>query len=319
MRKMILSLMFLFSFVTLTYGAVNYQMLAPLPDATGNTQRTVDVGGNSLQSYFNNLYRMGIALATGLAVLMIILGGIEYITTDAIGGKEEGKERISNAILGLLLALSSFVILKTIDPNLVNVSLDITQVDQGQLNKLLEKETSVFLATVEGHGQGGPPEAGGTILGTLAQAWGANGASDYQGQKISDAKQFYYAINEENSDSDTDAGNGPFGQKLVVGAPGVTGSAASVFYPAGTLFEINGIRYVVDDHNMKKVSGGFQPVNQHLTNAKGVDIFTSNKDYANKGGPQSPMTILYVPDDKITDYNKIKDIRENPDKYITSE
>ncbi len=144
MRKVILSLMFLFSFVTFTYGAVNYEMLAPLPDVAGSAQTSVKIDDNYLQTYFRTLYRMGIALATGLAVLMIIMGGIEYITTDAIGGKEEGKERISNAIMGLLLALSSFVILRTIDPNLVNVSLDIKSVDPRAFNYLLSKEAAFY-------------------------------------------------------------------------------------------------------------------------------------------------------------------------------
>ncbi len=150
--------MFFFSLFNFTYGQVKYQMLAPLPNATGGIDTEVTIDENYLQTYFRTLYRMGIALATGLAVLMIIMGGIEYITTDAIGGKEEGKERISNAIMGLLLALSSFVILRTIDPNLVNVSLDIKLVDQAAFQQLLMSEayyeqelrtTSEFLNVTE--------------------------------------------------------------------------------------------------------------------------------------------------------------------------
>jgi hypothetical protein len=43
---------------------------------------------------------------------------------DAITGKEEGKARIQRALGGLLLALASYIILYTINPNLVSLNLN---------------------------------------------------------------------------------------------------------------------------------------------------------------------------------------------------
>ena len=74
------------------------------------------------------MYQLGVGIATALAVLMVIWGGVEYITTDAIGGKEEGKEKVQNAILGLLLALGSYLILQTINPAFLNTNLGITPI-----------------------------------------------------------------------------------------------------------------------------------------------------------------------------------------------
>jgi 3D (Asp-Asp-Asp) domain-containing protein len=113
---------------------VSYELLTPLPgieDTPGSGKVTIN--DQYLEKYFKQLYKMGIMIATGLAVLMIMWGGVEYMTTDAMGGKEEGKEKIQSAVMGLLLALGSFIILRTIDPNLVNVNVVIDRVDTGKI------------------------------------------------------------------------------------------------------------------------------------------------------------------------------------------
>jgi hypothetical protein len=96
-----------------------YVPLAPIGDFV-NTTTAAD-----LSQYLNNMFRLGIGIATALAVLMIVIGGIEYMSTDAIGGKEEGKEKITSALWGLFLALAAYLILNTINPQLLNTSLDI--------------------------------------------------------------------------------------------------------------------------------------------------------------------------------------------------
>ena len=86
---------------------------------------TIDVKGGGLGGYLNGLYRAGIAIATGLALVMIVVGGLEYVSTDSIQGKSNGRERIKNAIIGLLLALTSFIILRQINPNLLKSDLNV--------------------------------------------------------------------------------------------------------------------------------------------------------------------------------------------------
>ncbi|MEI8337822.1 MAG: pilin [bacterium] len=127
----ILSLLFSFSIFFIfahaqTSGQAGYVPLAsiPAPDSSGN------IGGNGsnpvdLGTYFRQMYMLLVGIASALAVLMVIWGGVEYITTDAIGGKEEGKQKVQNAILGLILALGSYLILQTINPALLNTNLVI--------------------------------------------------------------------------------------------------------------------------------------------------------------------------------------------------
>lgn len=104
----------------------NYVPLAPLPGYTDQGSN----GGN-LSSYLNNMFKLGIAIATGLAVIMIIIGGIQYVSTDAVGGKSEGKDRITSALWGLLLALAAYIILQTINPALLCTSLNISSSNSG--------------------------------------------------------------------------------------------------------------------------------------------------------------------------------------------
>lgn len=76
-----------------------------------------------LSTYLRAVFLTGIGLAGVLAVLMIIIGGIQYIGSGMSPSvKSDAKDRITNAVLGLLLALLSWIILNTIDPNLVSLN-----------------------------------------------------------------------------------------------------------------------------------------------------------------------------------------------------
>ena len=70
--------------------------------------------------FFNGMFMFGISIAAFLAVLMIAIGGIQYMSTDAVSGKTEGKERIQYAVMGLLLVLFSWILLKQINPEILN-------------------------------------------------------------------------------------------------------------------------------------------------------------------------------------------------------
>ncbi len=91
----------------------------------------VNAGANSrvqFGQYMSTLFTTFITVAAVLAVLMIVIGGIQYITSFSGSGKEQGKERIWNAVFGLLIAVSAFLILQTVNPDLVSsdtLSLDI--------------------------------------------------------------------------------------------------------------------------------------------------------------------------------------------------
>lgn len=110
----------------------NYTLLEPLPciAGTGNncTGGTTNCPSGSMcsiniQTYIVYIFKLMVALAVFAAVVMCIVGGFEYMLTDSITKKLDAKGTIKNAILGLGFALASYLILYTINPNLVNVSL----------------------------------------------------------------------------------------------------------------------------------------------------------------------------------------------------
>lgn len=70
-------------------------------------------------TYLTTLYSTFFLLIIVFAVLFIIIGGIEYIGSGRPGAKSDGKQKIMAAIFGLLIALSSWLILNTINPALL--------------------------------------------------------------------------------------------------------------------------------------------------------------------------------------------------------
>lgn len=83
----------------------------------------VPIGGveqvANLPTYINDVYAWLLPAATLIAVVMMMLGGLQYVLSR---GKskyiDKAKTRITNAITGLVILLSAFVILNLIDPRL---------------------------------------------------------------------------------------------------------------------------------------------------------------------------------------------------------
>ena len=68
------------------------------------------------------LFYLGLGFIGILALIMIVVGGIEYITGGINPSQQnDAKQRITAAITALILALGSFVILYTINPNLTRL------------------------------------------------------------------------------------------------------------------------------------------------------------------------------------------------------
>ncbi len=104
--------------------ATDYTLLAPIDTMVTVTMSDASGQATGLGNYLGMIWRVSLGLAGVLAVLMIVWGGFDYVYSDAIGKKVEGKEKIQNALLGLVLALASWLILYTINPSLVNWNLN---------------------------------------------------------------------------------------------------------------------------------------------------------------------------------------------------
>src|SRR3990167_6609577 len=91
-----------------------YKLLEPLP----GVETSGGSGMTNAKAYIEGFFILLIMIAGGLAVLKIIFGGIQYMSTDAFSGKSEAKTTIEHAIWGLILAISAWLILNTVNPDL---------------------------------------------------------------------------------------------------------------------------------------------------------------------------------------------------------
>lgn len=97
-----------------TFGTKSYVPLSVIPGLTDSKNSTV-----TMKPFLQLIFKWGIAIAVLLSIVMITFGGFQYMTTDAVYDKSEGRAKINAAIIGLLLALSAWLILQTVDPRIV--------------------------------------------------------------------------------------------------------------------------------------------------------------------------------------------------------
>jgi len=117
-------------------AADDYTLLAPLPGLS--TKLSQD---NILGTYIPVVFKILIGLAAVAAVFKIVMGGFQYMTSDAFMGKKEGKETAKNAVIALVLVVAAWLILNEINPNLLEINLKIepattTPVAVGELGKV---------------------------------------------------------------------------------------------------------------------------------------------------------------------------------------
>lgn len=160
--------------VALAADDLSYTVLAPLP-GVGD-----DNGKTTLEKYVPAVFKLAIGLSAVAAVLMIVIGGFQYISSDALMKKNEGRERIKNAVFGLVLVISAWLILNTINPNLLNINLNIE---------------SISTATVDG-GKitlGGELSAG---TGSITQGYTLTQAQiDQNAAMVADLKKYGIEVN----------------------------------------------------------------------------------------------------------------------------
>lgn len=95
----------------------------PLAPAPGGSRLGDLYGTTSLGSFLNKLFVAALSLGAILAVLRLAYAGYLYMTTDAWGTKGKAREVIGDVIIGLLLLLSIWLILRQINPKLLDLNV----------------------------------------------------------------------------------------------------------------------------------------------------------------------------------------------------
>jgi len=97
--------------------AVVYNLLEGIPGGPGKGSEVKSPG-----AYFVAIFKFGVGISIALAVLMLVIAGIEYMSPTG-SSKSDAKDRATMAILGLLLVLASYLILEAINPDLLDLGL----------------------------------------------------------------------------------------------------------------------------------------------------------------------------------------------------
>jgi len=119
------SLLLTLGFGALVAHAEGYIPLAKLPglDTSNVASR------NIIGVYLSGAIKLIIGLGGAFAILNAIIGGTQYVAAGiSPDAKNSAKERITNAFIGLALILSSYLILNTINPKLVQFDLNLATV-----------------------------------------------------------------------------------------------------------------------------------------------------------------------------------------------
>lgn len=88
---------------------------------------------DNLGAFINALFKMTISIGAVIAVAQFVYGGIVYMMTES-GAIQmgESKERMQNALLGLVMLLSTYVIFNQINPDLLNLNVNLQQLPETQ-------------------------------------------------------------------------------------------------------------------------------------------------------------------------------------------
>lgn len=73
--------------------------------------------------YLSTMYQLVVTIGALIAVVMLVTGGVRYMLSEGFTDIDKAKLRIRSALTGLLVLVGSFLILYTINPNLLKFNL----------------------------------------------------------------------------------------------------------------------------------------------------------------------------------------------------
>ncbi len=86
-------------------------------------------GANSFLDLFTVIYDFVVTLAALWAVLVLVYLGAKYALVDSVTGKQMAKENMLPVVIGLVALLGSYILFKQINPQLVDLKIDLKNSD----------------------------------------------------------------------------------------------------------------------------------------------------------------------------------------------
>lgn len=97
--------------------------LAPIPG--------IEYG--SVADYLGSIYNWGIGIVGVLALIQLIRGGLMYMVSGAVEQKTSAKGIITDALIGLVIALASVVIVTVLNPRLTIMTEPVLEIPAKEL------------------------------------------------------------------------------------------------------------------------------------------------------------------------------------------
>jgi len=91
-------------------------VIVEIENITGNQNIS-----DNFSAYIKAIYELILVVAVMLAFLYLIWGGVEYI--NPLSSKDAAKQRIQNALIGLMIVLGTYFLLNLINPNIFKINL----------------------------------------------------------------------------------------------------------------------------------------------------------------------------------------------------
>ncbi|OHA00699.1 MAG: hypothetical protein A3C11_01630 [Candidatus Sungbacteria bacterium RIFCSPHIGHO2_02_FULL_49_12] len=104
------------------------QTSANVPGGQKSTAATPAGASQNFLTSMQNIYWLGLSLVGISALFVIVWGGFDYVTAgESESRATSGKNKIRNAVIGILVAAVSYALLNTINPDLVKLRLNPAQ------------------------------------------------------------------------------------------------------------------------------------------------------------------------------------------------
>lgn len=140
---------------TITFSSVQMQNTG----SEGGVSGFIDIPW--IAQYMKGVYSYGVGIAGLLAGVMIVIGGFYYLTAGGdVTRIQKGKQRITDAVIGLFLVFGAFLLLSTLNPALT--SFDALRVQTIRRNAYVAIENTLGTTTADTtNGFGDAPSLGG--------------------------------------------------------------------------------------------------------------------------------------------------------------
>lgn len=119
MKKIILFTIIMFGFLIIARNCLAVDLLLNWPDIGGGSLAET----SSVPDLISYIYKFALGICGLTALLSIIFGAAQYAFSAGDSSKAgDAKNRITQALLGILILLFSYLILYTINPDLVKLN-----------------------------------------------------------------------------------------------------------------------------------------------------------------------------------------------------